>query len=444
MIGFDLLNVLSDDKWSTVPLLRRTVQHIQQTAAHTLSLQAALMATAGLREPCLQYSYSWFHCWFVSQVRDNAQLQLLLSFQAHTMLCCCCYCHMLEHADARLALTRNPLCSLQHVRIPSLHATVSTAVSAAQLSVTLQHVSAVRAEQYSWSASIAAHPSGLSIKMGHSSSMTISTNVTRTHLGTRTVVSGWVQLLNSADTPLLLSHVQVTLQQQGPSGLVILPQRVFADCPRAITSSRRSVDITLQAGAALRCPFAAVLADVSHAALTAHAQAHVQGTGQLVSSFPVKAWLSLPLENDITALSSSSGGDGVGGGGGQQGVVSLGRCAVATDTFASGGLYLAPTAVAAGVKLPPLGAGSAVCERSVTSKYRVTFGPFKSSTTACGTYKVRRLGLCLSLPYCVSQAAAGIHTDRHIAPLFHFAPCCAVLTCPMPCPVLPCCAVLCR
>jgi hypothetical protein len=275
------------------------------------------------------------------------------------------------------------------------HAAVSTAVSAAQLSVTLQHVSAVRAEQYSWSASTAAHPSGLSIKMGHSGSMTISTNVTRTHLGTRTVVSGWVQLVN-ADTPLLLSHVQVTLQQQGPNGPLILPQKVFADCPRDITSSRRTDDITLQAGALLRCPFAAVLSDVGSAAVTARAQAHLRGSGQLLSSFPEKAWLSLPPDNDITTLSSrsSGGGDGGSGGGGgvQQGVVSLGRCAVMTDTFTSGGLYLAPTAVAAGLKLPPLGAGSAVCEGSVTSEYRVTFGPFKSSSTACGTYKVRVLG----------------------------------------------------
>lgn len=277
---------------------------------------------------------------------------------------------------------------------------MTTAVSAAQLSVSLQHVSAVLAEQYSWSASTAAHPSGLSIKMGHSSSMTISTNVTRTHLGTHTVVSGWVQLENSADAPLLLSHVQVTLQQQGPNGLVTLPQRVFADCPRTITSSRRTDDVTLQAGAVLRCPFAAVLSDVGAAALTARAAAHVQGSGQLLSSFPVKAWLSLPPDSDTPTLSSSSsssGGGGAGAGGAQQGVVSLGRCAIATDTFTSGGLYLAPTAVAAGVKLPPLGAGSAVCEGSVTSEYRVTFGPFRSSSTACGTFKVRRLGCCLAL-----------------------------------------------
>jgi hypothetical protein len=228
--------------------------------------------------------------------------------------------------------------------------------------------------------------------MGHSSSMVISTNITRSFAGTAYVVSGSIELTTSADSPLQLTAAHVLLQQQGPDGSPLLLQQVPADCQRDITSSIATSYVTLQPGRVLVCPFAAQLIYLSTSAPTVIGQAQITGAG-LVSSFPAKAWVSLPPAHQAAAAwagssSSSSSSSGPGIGNGTPGVMKLGHCAIATDTFESGGLYLAPTALSAGMKLPPLGAGSSMCEGSYQSMYQVSFGPFNSSITRCSTFKV--------------------------------------------------------
>lgn len=289
-------------------------------------------------------------------------------------------------------------------------------MSNAELAVSLHQVAAMQAAQYTWSVQTAAFPSGLNIRVGQSSSsssMVISTNISRSFTGTATVVSGTVQLSNTAGArPLRLTAVQVMLQQQQHNSLLLLPQRVLADCPRTIASFRRTDYITLQPGTVLACPFAARLMQPSSAAITVTAQAAVEGAG-MVASTPTQTWLSMALSTPLsgqqqqqhlmegkqlgarTGSGDNNSSESVSGSSSSGSVlVGLGRCAVATDTFESGGLYLAPTALLSGVKLPPLGVGSSICEGSVNSVYRVSFGPFNSSSSSssisCGTYKVRR------------------------------------------------------
>jgi len=286
---------------------------------------------------------------------------------------------------------------------------VLAAVSNAQLKVQVRDVAATQAELFSWSVQTAMYPTGLSIRMGHNASMLVSTNVTRSFVGTTTVVSGTLQLENAGDTPLQLTTVQVLLQQQQQqvNSPMLLPQQVLADCPRTITSLQPADYVTLHPGSSLLCPFAAQLSHNSTSAITVIGQAQ-QVDGGLVSSQPAKAWLSLPpqtlpgfLTATATATASGTGGSSTSSDGAAPAptssssssqIVQLGACAVATDTFETGGLFLAPTALTAGVKLPPLGGGSSVCSSSIQTVYKVTFGPFNSSTASCGAYKVNEAG----------------------------------------------------
>lgn len=275
------------------------------------------------------------------------------------------------------------------------------AVSYAQLTVRVRDVAATQAELFSWSVQTAMYPTGLSIRMGHNASMLVSTNVTRSFVGTATVVSGTLQLENAGNIPLQLTTVQVLLQeqQQQVNSPMLLPQQVLADCPRTITSLQSADYVILQPGSSLLCPFAAQLSHNSTSAITVIGQAQ-QVDGGLVSSQPAKAWLSIPpqvLPGFLTATASGTGGSSTSSEGAAAAptssssssqIVQLGACAVATDTFETGGLFLAPTALTAGVKLPPLGGGSSVCSSSIQTVYRVTFGPFNSSTASCGAYKV--------------------------------------------------------
>jgi len=157
-----------------------------------------------------------------------------------------------------------------------------------------------------------------------------------------------------------------------------LPFSQLADCASSSSSSSRSsstnIDsntsggsshIVVKAGQSIVCPFAVQLANSSAAPVIVQGQALLVNGPMLSSS-------------TATAMFSSSNNNS------QQ--LELGRCAVLTDTFLTGGLFLGPSSIAAGTKMPTMGAGGAVCG-SVTTTYKAMFGPY-ASDARCGAFKV--------------------------------------------------------
>jgi hypothetical protein len=170
-----------------------------------------------------------------------------------------------------------------------------------------------------------------------------------------------------------LTAVQVLVQQPTADQP---PLRGIAECPRS-----REGYVVVDAQQAILCPFAVQLPGSSSAPVAVQAQAVLLGGGQLASPASMAVF-----SNAATyASSSSTGGSPASSAVGD--ALELGKCAMASDTFASGQLYLAPGALAAGSSVPALGGALAVCG-TVRSLYRVAFGPY-GNDVACGTYKVR-------------------------------------------------------
>lgn len=247
------------------------------------------------------------------------------------------------------------------------------ATQAAELDITLEKVASTLEDSYSWSVSTAMLPSGFSLHIQTGSEAVVSTNITRTHTGAKLVVSGAVQLSNPSALPLQLAGVHVLVQQ--PREPLLLIMRAAADC---------GVASTIQPVSTILCPVVVQLESsqvASTSALTVTAQAQVVGGG-LVSSTPVTTWLSIP---QLSADSSTDSTDSTSAS--THNALGLGRCAVMTDTFESGGQFLAPSSLVGGVKLPPLGSGIALCDMPQGGQrsyvYRVTF-----IAPTCGTFKV--------------------------------------------------------
>lgn len=183
-------------------------------------------------------------------------------------------------------------------------------------------------------------------------------------------MSGSLRVNNPADFSLQLTAVQV-LVQQPTAGQA--PFRGIAECPR-----NQEGYVVVDAQQAIICPFALQLPGSSNAPVAVQGQAVVLGGGQLASpaSMAVFGNAASPSSSTSSTGSSSAAAD-----------VELGKCAMVSDTFMSGPLYLAPGSDAVGSSMPALGGALAVCG-TVRSLYRVAFGPYGAGV-ACGTYKVR-------------------------------------------------------
>jgi hypothetical protein len=206
--------------------------------------------------------------------------------------------------------------------------------------------------------------------------LVISSNFTRTSAGSVGVVSGSLRVNNPGEFSLQLTAVQVLVQQPTADQP---PLRGIAECPRS-----REGYVVVDAQQAILCPFAVQLPGSSSAPVAVQAQAVLLGGGQLTSPASMAVF-----SNAATYASSSSTGSSPASSAAAADALELGKCAMASDTFASGQLYLAPGALAAGSSVPALGGALAVCG-TVRSLYRVAFGPYGNGV-ACGTYKVRAL-----------------------------------------------------
>jgi hypothetical protein len=204
--------------------------------------------------------------------------------------------------------------------------------------------------------------------------LVISSNFTRTAAGSVGIVSGSLRVTNPAEFSLQLTTVQV-LVQQPTAGQP--PFRGIAECPRS-----QEGYVVVDAQQAITCPFAVQLPGSSNAPVAVQGQAVMLGGGQLASpaSMAVFGNAASASSSPSSAGSSSAAAD-----------LELGKCAMVSDTFMSGQLYLAPGSLAAGSSMPPLGGALAVCG-TVRSLYRVAFGPYGAGV-ACGTYKVRAVML---------------------------------------------------
>jgi hypothetical protein len=269
--------------------------------------------------------------------------------------------------------------------------------------VSIINLAAGRATKYTWSVETSTYPSGLSIRVGtYVGNLVISSNFTRTAAGSVGVVSGSLRVNNPGDSSLQLTAVQVLVQQPTADQP---PLRGIAECTRS-----REGYVLVDAQQAVTCPFAVQLPGSSSAPVAVQAQAVVLGGGQLTSPASMAVF-----SNAITYTSSSSAGSSAAA----ADALDLGKCAMASDTFAAGQLYLTPGALAAGSSVPALGGALAVCG-TVRSLYRVAFGPYGNGV-ACGTYKVR---LAQDKP---AAAAAQRHTwKQHTQPL-SCPPCCSDL-----------------
>lgn len=232
--------------------------------------------------------------------------------------------------------------------------------------VSVEGLRAVTAIQFKWDIKTDTNPGGLNLRVGDvGGSLVISSNYTRSVAGTVGAVSGTISIFNPGDSDLELSAVQAVLQQPAAG---TAPMRVIAECTRG-----HEGHVLVTAGQALACPFADLLPNSSQAAVTVHAQAAVVGSGQLTSLAVTTSFVSssIAAQDKQTALL-------------------LGHCAVVSDTFIAGHLFLSPGAVAAGIKMPPLGSAGAICE-TTHSLYKVTFGPYTTENLPCGAYRVGTL-----------------------------------------------------
>lgn len=266
----------------------------------------------------------------------------------------------------------------------------ATPTAAAGPSVSIVSLAAGRAAQYGWTVGTATYPTGLSLKVGsYVGNLVISTNFTRTAAGSVGVVSGFLQLTNPGELSLQLSQVQV-LVQQPTAGQP--PFRSIAECKRD-----EQGQVVVDAQQSMVCPFAVLLPGGSTAPVSVQGQAVVLDGAQL-SSYPMMAVFG----NNAGSSSSSSSSPAD---------LELGKCAMMSDTFSAGSLYLTPGSVAAGVKMPALGNALAVCD-TMHSLYRLTFGPYDASAK-CGAYKV---GHQCSRTACIRcfLAAGGLQWCNHL------------------------------
>ncbi|KAF6253130.1 hypothetical protein COO60DRAFT_467880 [Scenedesmus sp. NREL 46B-D3] len=250
-------------------------------------------------------------------------------------------------------------------------AQTAAAVITPSPAVSIISLAAGRATQYTWTVETATYPSGLSIRVGaRNGNLVISSNFTRTAAGRVGVVSGAIRVDNPGQGSLWLTAVQVLVQQPTAEQM---PVRGIAECPQ-----NQEGIVVVAARQAITCPFAVQLPGSSSAAVAVQGQAFVLGGGQVASPASMAAF-----SNAATYTSSGTEGSTA-----AAGALDLGKCAMVSDSFASGQLYLAPGAVAAGSSMPALGGALAVCG-TVRSLYRVAFGPYVNDG-ACGTYKVMR------------------------------------------------------
>lgn len=319
---------------------------------HQSTCAAVLLSLCGFWHP-------WCCCSQVSGPQPHMLLRLLIG--QHRTRCL--------HAHARHR--RAHMC---------WHDCAAVATASGLLHVSLHSLAAARARTYTWAVSTSIAPSGLSIKQCAGGSLVVTTNATRVEGAAVTVASGVVRLTNHGASPLHLTEVYVLLQQ--PQQGLLLPIRALADCARSRPDSQQPGEgdaspVTLHAGAVLSCPFAVQLPHASSTAVSVVGKAQL-ASGSLASSEPGSAWHS-----SVAAADAEAGG----GGGGSPGLA-LGRCAVVTETFESSASegFLTPSAIQGGLKLPDLGAGTAVCASNVQSVYRIAFN--STDAKLGGTFKV--------------------------------------------------------